>query len=168
LLDINRTSTVPSYSSTNWLSKLANKAPMNTAGHKAKKARKTHESSGMTDNGKNYDISTMVRDSPKSSSTDGRSLSSSSDDTLYGGDRPQERAQLRNEDNTAKLTKKRRLEVEEYSFDSLRLLQSQEEHQLDRMQETLSSVVSPTNSLTDQDDNVRSAGSTGKMIELVN
>jgi hypothetical protein len=54
------------------------------------------------------------------------------------------------------------------SFDSLRLLQSQEEHQLDRMQETLSSVVSPTNSLTDQRDNVRSAGSTGKMIELVN
>jgi hypothetical protein len=128
LLDINRTSTVPSYSSTNWLSQLANKAPMNTAGHKAKKARKTHESSGMPDNGRNYDISTMVKDGLKSSSTDGRSLScSSSDDTIYGGDRPQERAQLRNEDNTAELTKKRRLEVEEYSFDSLRLLQSQDQ-----------------------------------------
>jgi hypothetical protein len=93
LLDIDRTSTVPSYSSTNWLSQLANKAPKNTAGHKAKKARKMHEISGMPDNGRNYDLSTRVRDRLKSSSTDGRSLScSSSDDTLYGGDRPQERA----------------------------------------------------------------------------
>jgi hypothetical protein len=50
--------------------------------------------------------------------------------TPYVG-RPQERAKLRNEDNTAELMKKRKLEVEEYSFDSLRLLQSQEEHQVD-------------------------------------
>jgi hypothetical protein len=76
LLDINRTSsTVPSYSSTDWLSQLANKAPMNTAGHKAKKARKTHEISGLPDNGRSVDISTTVRNSlKKSSSTDGRSL----------------------------------------------------------------------------------------------
>jgi hypothetical protein len=132
---------------------------MNTAGHKTKKARKTQEISGMSDNGRNYDISTMVRDSLKMldaspedqeycsdvtrtylvngvfsvkeklvydivlayadagigamkagadwnvdvcPSTDGRSLSSSgSDDTLCGGDKPQERTQLLNEDNTA-------------------------------------------------------------------
>jgi hypothetical protein len=94
LLDINRTSTVPSYSSTNWLSQLANKAPKNTAGHKVKKARKMHEISGMPDNGRNYDLSIMARDSLKRSCTDGISLScsSSSDDTLYGEDRPQERA----------------------------------------------------------------------------
>jgi hypothetical protein len=34
--------------------------------------------------------------------------------------------ELENEDNTAELMKKRSLEVEEYSFDSPRLLQSQE------------------------------------------
>jgi hypothetical protein len=145
LIDSKRTRTVPNYSSTNWLSQRANKAPNNTEGHKAKKARKTQEISGLPDNGRSFGISTKVRKSLKSPSADGRSLScSSSDDTQCGGDKPQERAQVRNEDNTAELMKKRRLEVEEYSFDSLRSLQSQEEHQLDKMQETLSSVDSPT------------------------
>jgi hypothetical protein len=91
---------------------------MNTEGHKAKKSRKTLEDiSGRPDKGRNYDISTMARESQQSSSTDGRTPSSSSrDDTLGGGDRPLERAQLRNEDKTAELMKKRRLKVEEYSF----------------------------------------------------
>jgi hypothetical protein len=107
--DSNRTRTVPNCSSTttNWLSQWANKASKNTeGGHKAKKSRKTQEISGLPDNGRSVDISTMVRrDSLKSPSTDGRSLScSSSDDTtLCGGDRPPERAQLRNEENTAEL-----------------------------------------------------------------
>jgi hypothetical protein len=151
LIDSKRTRTVPNYSSTNWLIQRANKAPNNTEGHKAKKARKTQEISGLPDNGRSFDISTKVRNSLKSPSTDGRSLScsSSSDDTQCGGDKSQERAQLRNEDNTTELMKKRRLKVEEYSFDSLRSLQSHEEHQSDRIQETLSSVDSPTNSLTD-------------------
>jgi hypothetical protein len=151
LLDSNRTRTVPNYSSTNRLSQWANKAPKNTEGHKANKARKTQEISGLPDNGRSFDIRTKVRNSLKSpSTTNGRSLSgSSSDDTQCGGDKPQERAQLRNEDNTAELMKKRRLEVEEYIFDSMRSLQSQEEHQLDRMQETLASVDSPTNPQTD-------------------
>jgi hypothetical protein len=66
--------------------------------------------------------------------------------------RPQERAQLRNEDNTAGSMKKRRLEVEEDSIDSLRLLQSQEQSQVDRMQEILpSSVDSPTHTTTTTD-----------------
>jgi hypothetical protein len=150
LIDSIRTKTVPNHSSTNWLSQRANKAPNNTEGHKAKKARKTQAISGLPDNGHSFDISTKVRNSLKSPSTDGRS-----DDTQCGGDKPQERAQLRNEDNThAELMKKRRLEVEKYSLDSLRSLQScynrsQEEHQLDRMQETPSSSVdSPTNSLS--------------------
>jgi hypothetical protein len=124
LLDSNRTRTVQNYSSTDWLSQWANKAPKNTEGHKAKKARKTQEISGLPDNERSFDISTKVRNSLKSPSTNGRSLScssssSSSDDTRCGGDKPQERAQLRNEDNIAELMKKRRLEVEEYSFDSL-------------------------------------------------
>jgi hypothetical protein len=52
-------------------------------------------------------------------------------------DKPQERVQPQNEDNTAKLIKKRRLEAEKYGLlDSLKSLQSQEEHQLDRIQET--------------------------------
>jgi hypothetical protein len=91
---------------------------MNTEeGHKAKKSRKTLEDiSGRPDKGRNYDISTMARESQQSSSKDGRTPGSSSsrDDTLVGGgDRPLERAQLRNEDKTAELVKKRRLEVEE-------------------------------------------------------
>jgi hypothetical protein len=138
-IDRIRTQTVPDYSSTNWLSQRANKFPKNTeGGHKAKKARKTQEISGSPDNGHSFDTSTKVRNSLQSPSTDGRSLScSSSHDTQCGGDTPQERVQLRNEDITAKLTKKRRLE------------QSQEENQLDRTQEIPSLVDSPTNSLTD-------------------
>jgi hypothetical protein len=90
---------------------------MHTEGHKAKKARKTQDS-GSPDNEHSFDLSTKVRNSLQSPSTDRRSLScSSSDDTQCGGDTPQERVQLRNEDITAKLTKKRRLE------------QSQEENQ---------------------------------------
>jgi hypothetical protein len=117
LIDSKRTRTVPNYSNTNWLSQRANKAPNNTESHKAKKARKTQEINGLPDNGSSFDINTKVRNSLKSPSTDGRSLRcSSSDDTQCGGDKPQERAQLR---NTAELMKKRRLEVEEYSFDSL-------------------------------------------------
>jgi hypothetical protein len=98
LLDSNRTRTVPNYSSTNRLSQWANKAPKNTEGHKAKKARKTHEISGLPDNGRSFDIiRTNVRNSLKSpSTTNGRSLSgSSSDDTQCGGDKPQEKAQLK-------------------------------------------------------------------------
>jgi hypothetical protein len=79
---------------------------MNTeGGQKAKKARKTQEISGLPDNGRSVDISTTVRDSLKSPSTDGRSLScSSSDDTtLCGGDRPPERAQLRNDEENTKI-----------------------------------------------------------------
>jgi hypothetical protein len=151
-IDSIRTKTVPNYSSTNWLSQRANKAPNNTEGHKAKKARKTQAISGSPDNGRSSDISTKVRNSLQSPSTDGRSLScSSSHDNQCGGDKPQERVQLRNEDNTAKLIKKRRLEAEKYSLDSLRSLQSQEEHQLDRMQETPSSEDSPTNTTTTQE-----------------
>jgi hypothetical protein len=130
--------------STNWLSQRANKARTKNEGHKAKKARTMKE-----------------REHPQSSNTDGRDLSSSSSssssnrsnssvNTLCGVNRPQERAQLRNEHNTVGLMKKRRLEVEEYSVDSLRLLQSQEQLQVDRMQEILSSSVdSPTHPTTD-------------------
>jgi hypothetical protein len=62
-------------------------------------------------------------------------------------DKPQERVQPRNEDNTAKLIKKkRRLEAEKYGLDSLSEVTTiAEEHQLDRIQETPSSVDSPTN-----------------------
>jgi hypothetical protein len=119
---------------------MANKAQTKTEGHKAKKSR-TMKATG----------------SLQSPNTDGRnqrsssSSSSSSVNTLWGVNRPQERAQLRNEDNTAGPMKKRRLEVEEYSVDSLRLLQSQEQTQVDRMQEILlpSSVDSPTHPTTD-------------------
>jgi hypothetical protein len=86
LIDSIRTKTVPKYSSTNWFSQRANKAPNNTEGHKAKKARKTQAISGLPDNGHSFDISTKVRNSLKSPSTDGRS-----DDTQCGGDKPQER-----------------------------------------------------------------------------
>jgi hypothetical protein len=130
-------------------SQLANKAPNNTEGHKAKKARKTQATNGSLVNGRSSDISSKVRNSRQSPSTDDRSLScssssssSSSNDTQCGGDKPQEKVQPRNEDNTAKLIKKRRLG------------QSQEENQLDRTQEIHSLVDSPivdspTNSLTD-------------------
>jgi hypothetical protein len=129
-------STAPYSPSTNWLSKMANKAQTKTEGHKAKKSRM------MT-----------VKESLQSLNTDGRkqsSSSSSSVNTLCGESRPQKRAQLRNGDNTAGSMKKRRLEVEEYSLNSLRLLQSQEQTQVDRMQESLpSSVDSPTHPTTD-------------------
>jgi hypothetical protein len=62
LIDSKRTRTVANYSSTNWLSQLANTVPKNTEGHKAKKARKTQAISGSPDNGRSVDISTMVRD----------------------------------------------------------------------------------------------------------
>jgi hypothetical protein len=142
-IDSLSTKTVPNHSSMNWPSQRANKAPNNTDGHKAKKARKTQAISGSLVNGRSSDISTKVRNSLQSPSTDDRSLScSSSHDTQCGGDKPQEKVQPRNEDNTAKLIKKRRLE------------QSQEENQLDRTQEIPSLVDSPivdspTNSLTD-------------------
>jgi hypothetical protein len=85
-IDSIRTKTVPNYSSMNWLSQQANKAPKNTEGHKAKKARKTQEISGSPDNGRSFDIRTKVRNSLQSPSTDGRSLScSSSHDTQCGG-----------------------------------------------------------------------------------
>jgi hypothetical protein len=131
-------STAPYSPSTNWLSQMANKAQTKTEGHKAKKSRMM-----------------KVKESLQSLNTDGRNQSSSSSssssvNTLCGVSRPQKRAQLRNEDNTAGSMKKRRLEVEEYSLDSLRLLQSQEQTQVDRMQEILpSSVDSPTHPTTD-------------------
>jgi hypothetical protein len=131
------TSTAPYSPSTNWLSQMANKAQTKTEGHKAKKSRM------MT-----------VKESLQSLNKDGReqssSSSSSSVNTLCGESRPQKRAQLRNGGNTAVSMKKRRLEVEEYSLNSMRLLQSQEQTQVDRMQEILpSSVDSPTHPTTD-------------------
>jgi hypothetical protein len=111
-IDSISTKTVPNHSSMNWLSQWANKAPNNTEGRKAKKARKTQAISGSLVNGRSSDISTKVRNSLQSPSTDdrSRSCSSSSHDTQCGGDKPQERVQPRNEDNTDKLIKKRRLE----------------------------------------------------------
>jgi hypothetical protein len=88
-IDSISTKTVPNYSSMNRLSQRANTAPNNTEGHKAKKARKTQAISGSLVNGRSYDISTKVRNSLQSPSTDDRSLScSSSHDTQYGGDKP--------------------------------------------------------------------------------
>jgi hypothetical protein len=122
-------STAPYSPSTNWLSQMAtNKAQTETEGHKAKKSRMM-----------------KVKESLQSPNTDGRNQSSSSSsvNTLCGVvSRPQERAQLRNEDNTAGSMKKRRLEVEEDSLDSLRLLQSKEQSQVDRMQERDSPIIS--------------------------
>jgi hypothetical protein len=88
-IDSIRTKTVPNYSSTNWLSQRANKAPNNTEGHKAKKTRNTQAISGSPVNGRSSDISTKVRNSLQSPSTDGRRLScsSSSHDTQCGGAR---------------------------------------------------------------------------------
>jgi hypothetical protein len=55
LIASKRTRTIPNYSSTNWLSQRANKAPNNTEGHKVKKARKTQEITGLPDNEANED-----------------------------------------------------------------------------------------------------------------
>jgi hypothetical protein len=130
-------STEPYSPSTNWLSQMANKAQTKTEGHKAKKSRMM-----------------QVKESLHSLNTDGRNQSSSSSsssvNTLCGVSRPRKRAQLLHGVNTAGSMKKRRLQVEEYSLDSLRLLQSQEQTQVDRMQEILpSSVDSPTHPTTD-------------------
>jgi hypothetical protein len=112
-IDSIKTKTVPNHSSMNWLSQRANKALKNTEGHKVKKARKTQATSGSLVDGRSSDISTKVRNSLQSPSTDDRSRScSSSHDTQCGGDKPQERVQPRNKDNTDKLIKKRRLEAE--------------------------------------------------------
>jgi hypothetical protein len=127
-----KTSTAPYSSSTNWLSQMANKAQTKTEGHKAKKSR-----------------TMKARECLQSPNTDGRNQSSSSSssssssvNTLCGVSRPQERAQLRNEDNTDGPMQKRKLEVEEYSLDSPRLLQSQEQTQVDGMQEILPPIIS--------------------------
>jgi hypothetical protein len=176
---ITRTSTAPRSSSENWVSQWANRAPRNstsanTDGRKAKKSSTKQGKHGMSDDGRNPDPSTMVKESLRSSSTADRefdrnrimeptdeqaSRQSSMSDTLGSRssngtwccvDRPHERGRLRNEENIAALImKKRRMETEEDSYDSLWLLQSQEEHQVDRMQGILSSVDSPTNPLTD-------------------
>jgi hypothetical protein len=126
----------------------------------------------MSDDGRNPDLRTMVRESSRGPSTAGRSFdrnrlmeptneqvsrqismsdtfsSRSSNGTRCCMDRPHESGRLRNEENTAALMKKRRMETED-SADSMWLLQSQEEHQVDRMQWIPSSVDSPTNPLTD-------------------
>jgi hypothetical protein len=145
---INKTSTASRSSSTNWLSQMANRASRKstsviTEGRISKKPRTKQGMSDIPGGGRNPGQSTtMARASLRSPSIEDRSpdgsrlmepsdeqasRQSSTSDTLScrssnstqsGVDGPHERAQPRNEENTAALMKKRRLEREEDSLDS--------------------------------------------------
>ena len=148
--------------------------PETTRGHRAKKQRKQKRTTGISDETDGPEYNTLERDSVSKSSSisssrietdktgvpyDERSSSQSNMSDAIGSyssnsirswiiDSPQAIVNPQDEESPTAVSRKRRMEPEEDSYDPLWLQQPQEELQVDRMQEILSSIDSSTNSPT--------------------